>query len=364
MFIFNSMNLSQPIAYALAAAWAICAGAVCAGGFVDVLDTPAQMSPLASKSLLQSVAKAGNRLVAVGQRGHIVVSSDGGATWKQSPVPVSSDLTSVFFVDDTSGWAVGHDGVILHTSDGGDRWELQLSGPKANDLLVAAMDRKVAAEPASEDAKKLAEEARRYKEQGADKPFLDVWFADARNGYAVGAYNLIFRTGDGGKTWEPWFDRTENPKFFNLYAIRPAAGALYIAGEGGLVLKLDPATQRFRAITTPYNGSYFGVADAGAAVIVFGLRGNVYASSDGGATWTKVEAGLPAAVVAATRTAKGALLIADAGGRVAATSDGGRSFTAMKLQQPMPVTGLAEIGDGRLAVVGPRGAATSELAAR
>jgi photosystem II stability/assembly factor-like uncharacterized protein len=358
------MTLSQPIACALVAALAVCSRVVCAGGFVDVLDTPAQMSALASKSLLQSVAKAGNRLVAVGQRGHIVVSTDGGATWKQSPVPVSSDLTSVFFVDDMQGWAVGHDGVILHTGDGGDRWELQLNGLKANDLLVAAMDRKVAAEPASDDAKKLADEAKRYKEQGADKPFLDVWFADARNGYAVGAYNLIFRTTDGGKTWESWFDRTDNPKFFNLYAIRPAAGALYIAGEGGLVLKLDPTAQRFRAITTPYNGSFFGVADAGASVIVFGLRGNVYASSDGGATWTKVEAGLPAAVVAATRTANGALLIADAGGRIAATSDGGRSFTAMKLQQPMPVTGLAEVGGGRLAVVGPRGAAATELSAR
>ena len=79
---------------------------------------------------------------------------------------------------------------------------LQLSGRTANDLLIAAMERKVAAEPASEDAKKLLAEAQRYKEQGADKPFLDVWFADAQNGYAVGAYNLIVRTRDGGKTWE------------------------------------------------------------------------------------------------------------------------------------------------------------------
>ena len=219
-------------------------------------------------------------------------------------MPVSSDLTAVFFVDDKQGWAVGHDGVILHTADGGEKWELQLSGRTANDLLIAAMERKVAAEPASEDAKKLLAEAQRYKEQGADKPFLDVWFADAQNGYAVGAYNLIFRTRDGGKTWEPWFDRTDNPKFFNLYAIRPAAGELFIAGEGGLVLKLDGAAQRFRALTVPYNGSFFGVTDAGSAVLVFGLRGNVYRSDDRGATWTKVDAGLPASIVGATRTAR------------------------------------------------------------
>ena len=119
-------------------------------GFADVLDVPAMMSPLSSKGLLQSVAPAGNRLVAVGQRGTIVVSSDGGMTWKQSPVPVSSDLTSVFFVDDNQGWAVGHDGIILHTGDGGDKWDVQLNGLTANDVLLTAMERKVAAEPGSD----------------------------------------------------------------------------------------------------------------------------------------------------------------------------------------------------------------------
>ena len=106
----------------------------------------------------------------------------------------------MFFVDDKQGWAVGHDGVILHTGDGGETWTLQLSGRAANDLLIAAMERRVAAQPASEDAKKLLAEAQRYKEQGADKPFLDVWFADAQRLCRGGAYNLIFVPVRRGKT--------------------------------------------------------------------------------------------------------------------------------------------------------------------
>ena len=331
--------------------------------FADVLDTPAQSSPLASRSLLQAVAKAGGRLVAVGQRGHIVVSSDGGKNWKQAPVPVSSDLTAVFFADSERGWAVGHDGVVLHSANGGESWQVQLDGRKANDLLLAAMEAKARAAPDSVDAKALLAEARRYKEQGADKPFLDVWFADAMNGYVVGAYSFIFRTANGGKTWEPWFDRVDNPKFFNLYAVRPAGDDIYIAGEGGLVLKLDPAAQRFKALAVPYNGSFFGIAAAGKAVVAFGLRGNVFRSDDAGATWAKADAGLAAAIVGATRLADGALLLADAGGRLASTNDGGRSFRKVVLGQSLPVTGLAEIDNARLVLVGPRGVTVADPAA-
>lgn len=363
MIAFRSTASVFGIALGLAFA-APAAAAGVAAGFVDVLDTPALLSPLSNRSLLEAVTKRGDRLVAVGQRGHILVSTDHGASWKQAPVPVSSDLTAVWFVDDRNGWAVGHDGVILHTGDGGDTWSLQLTGIKANELMVAALERKVAADPASVEAKKLLDEAKRDQELGPDKPFLDVWFSDAQNGYAVGAYNLIFRTTDGGKTWESWFDRTDNPKYFNLYSIRPSGGALYIAGEGGLVLKLDPAEQRFRAARTPYDGSYFGVADAGGAVVVFGLRGNVYRSADGGSTWSKVDAGLSAAIVAAAHRADGALLLADAGGRVAVSTDGAMTFARLALKHAMPLTGLADDGGGKLVLVGPRGATLTQAAAR
>jgi len=347
----------------LIAAGALLAPHASAAAFVDVLDTPAQMSPLAQRGLLQGVARAGERLVAVGQRGHILVSGDGGTTWKQSPVPVSSDLTAVYFVDARRGWAVGHDGVVLRSDDGGDSWQLQLDGRKANELLLAAMTRKVEAEP-SDDAKKQLAEAKRYAEQGADKPFLDVWFADANEGYVVGAYNLIFRTSDGGKSWNSWFDRTDNTKYFNLYAIRPVAGQLYIAGESGLVLKLDTDAQRFKALPTPYTGSYFGVVGTKTSVLVFGLRGTVYRSDDAGKTWVKVDAGLPASVVAAERLSSDTVLLADIGGHVVGSEDGGRTFKPLALKQPMPITGLAEAGAQRLALVGPRGVAITQFADR
>jgi photosystem II stability/assembly factor-like uncharacterized protein len=335
-----------------------------AAGFVDPLDEPSQMSPLAAKSLLQGVARAGPRLVAVGQRGHIVYSNDAGATWQQAKVPVSSDLTAVYFPSEQKGWAVGHDGVILNTTDGGLTWTLQLDGRRANERLVEHMQHAVDADPQSTELKGLLDEAKRFKEQGADKPFLAVWFADDQNGYVVGAYNLIFHTTDGGKNWQPLFDRTDNPKLMNFYGIRPAADGLYIVGEAGVVLKYDAEAKRFRALKMPYAGSYFGVIGDKTAVVVYGLRGNVWRSGDNGKSWQKVEAGLPATVTAGAVLAKGTLALADFGGRVVVSDDGGRTFKPVPVAPPTPISGIADAGNDRLAKVGVRGVSVAELPAR
>jgi photosystem II stability/assembly factor-like uncharacterized protein len=329
---------------------------------VDVLDRPAIESPLASRGMLQGMARVGNRLVAVGMRGHIVVSTDNGATWKQSKVPVSSDLVAVYFPSEKNGWAVGHDGVVLATTDGGDTWVKQLDGRQQNALLLKSLTEKSQANPGSAELKEMLAEAERYKEQGPDKPILDVWFENDTTGYIVGAYNLIWKTTDGGQTWESLFDRTENPKFLNLYAIRPTANGLYVVGEGGLVMKLDPATQRFKALPVDYKGSFFGVVDAKPAVLVYGLRGNVFRSEDGGKTWTKVNAGLPATVVSGTRLGD-AVILADQSGRLATSTDAGKTFTPLAMPKPMPITSVVDGGEGKLAITGLGGAMVAVPAA-
>jgi hypothetical protein len=311
------------------------------------------MSPLASRTLLLGVAQAGDRLVAVGQRGHIVVSADGGAAWTQSPVPVSSDLTAVWFVDASAGWAVGHDGVILHSDDGGAHWKVQLDGRRANELLVSTMESAVAAQPDSEPAKALLDEAKRFAEQGPDKPFLDVWFADRMNGFAVGAYNLIFATSDGGQNWVPWFGRTDNPRLFSLHAVRPVAGD---SGSSRLASCCAPDREagRFVAIPTPRR-QLPGVVDAAGASSLRPARNvaRLAARPGSGRRAFRRQSSL-------RLTGQRRLLLADVGGRVA-TSTGGAPLTAassshadLRDSSPQAATCRAR---------GPRGAAITRIKA-
>ncbi len=254
--------------------------------FSDPLGQPAVMSRLATSGFISAVASAGNRLVAVGPRGHILLSDDAGMTWQQTAVPVSTDLVAVHFANARKGWVVGHDSVILHTADGGQTWTKQLDGRSALKILL---DRY--APRASTDARAAAVMKSLNVTIGQSAtpdvfplPLLDVWFRDENHGFAIGAFNLIFHTTDGGKSWEPWQDRVDNPNEFNLHAVRGHDGRVYVVGERGLVLKLDRASERFTRVALPYEGSLFGLIAEGDQLLVFGDAAQSFQKLDVGTT--------------------------------------------------------------------------------
>lgn len=322
--------------------------------FTDVLDQPAATSALAAQRLLQASAVAGQRLIAAGARGHIVYSDDRGATWQQAKVPVSADLTALHFANARLGWAVGHEGVVLHTRDGGASWRVQLDGRRANALVLARVRQLAAAAADPAALASLVSEAERAAEEGPSRPFLDVWFANEREGFVVGAYNLIFHTDDGGLTWEPWVERTQNERYYHLYGIRGSSDGLYIVGELGLALRFDPASARFAAMQTPYEGSYFGLLTKPGLVLAYGLRGTAYRSRDGGQHWEAVDTGITASITASQVRPDGRLLLCSQAGDVLVSDDDGAHFRRLTLKHPMPCTGLAVSGD-TLVLSGLRG---------
>jgi len=336
--------------------------------YQDILDTPAPKSRLPAKVLLTGAAMAGKRIVGVGLLGQIVYSDDNGKNWAQASVPVSSDLLAVHFPTPLKGWAVGHDGIVLHSEDGGATWQKQFDGRAAAQVLEGyylsssscsnchdAAITPSSGNPHQTESASLMEEIKRFTSQGPDKPFLDVWFENENTGYIVGAFSLIFRTVNGGKSWVPLYDRIDNPKRYHLYSIRPIAKDLFLTAEQGTVFKLDPKTGRFTAIKTSYSGSFFGITGKQGVVIAFGMRGNAFRSSDEGATWQKIETGVPSGLISGAVTDDGRIILVSQGGHVLVSNGDCSSFSPIQIDQPTPASGATLVDKTTIALVGPRG---------
>lgn len=308
----------------------------------DRLDRPAQVMPLAARSMLLDVARAGDRVVAVGERGHVLLSDDGGETWRQArSVPTRTMLTAVWFADAKRGWAVGHDELILGSVDGGETWTTLHHAPESR------------------------------------QPLLDLWFADANTGIAVGAYGSYFSTADGGRSWiarkfeagplpvarprgSPPPAPAEDDEFapdYHLNRIAAAGPRLYIAAEAGQLYRSDDGGMSWVTLPSPYAGSFFGLLPLeGDALLAFGLRGNLFRSDDAGLSWRALDSGATAMLTDAVRVGNSQLALVGLSGSVLISGDGGASWSLQQQADRKGISAVIAGADGTLLAVGEGGA--------
>ena len=296
---------------------------------------------------LLDITRNGERLLAVGERGLIVISEDQGTSWRQIETPISATLTAVTFTDSDNGWAVGHAGTILHTADGGDSWTLQFDGRQANEQFLAhtrseaerlralvdnaPADMEAAAldelQYTLEDAEYAIEDAESAVATGPADPFLDILMLNAQNGFAVGAYGMLYRTDDGGKSWNLNIEGIENTDRYHYYAMAAdTRGSLYLSGEAGLLYHSSDGGDHWTRVSDLYDGSLFGLAASGDAVSTFGLRGNVFRSTDQGKTWTRIDTGESYSLYGGTVLESGEIILFGGAGHVLRSTDSGLSF--------------------------------------
>ena len=284
-------------------------------------------SPKAVTSLLLDIAHAGKRLVAVGDRGHILFSEDAGRNWVQARVPSRQLLTAVYFVDDKHGWAVGHDAQILASDDGGANWELQ------------------------------------HEDLEREAPLLDIWFRDTSTGYAVGAYGALLETSDGGKTWNDVSDRLDNEDGYHLNGITAVKDAgLFVVGEAGSMFRSADWGQTWEKVQGPYEGTLFGALGTASAntLLAYGLRGNLFRSTDFGKSWQQIkllsESGpLEFGLANGSLLKDGTLVIVGHGGSVLTSKDAGRAFTVVNRADRASLAGATDDAAGNLVLVGQGG---------
>ena len=330
----------------------------------DVLNLPAMQSPLATKTWLHAITRAGDRLVAVGHRGHIIYSDDDGESWTQAEVPVRSDLTAVDFPTAERGWAGGHEGVILHTTDGGVTWTKQLDGYQFNDMALAHYSKLSEQNPDNELYPILVGEAEFALEQGADRPWYAIEFNERDEGYAIGAYGLVAVTYDG-KNWSPTIEGIENHDGFNhIYAYEKlGVDDFILVGERGSVWHQPEINSDFARISPFYTGSlYTVVSTADGAIIVSGMRGNTFRSTDKGFSWQEVELPVAESMVGSERLGDGRLVLVSSAGSVLLSTDDGVSFDRLDDNARWPYTDVIEVEPGVIVLTGMRGVRKLDLA--
>lgn len=241
-------------------------------------------SKLAQKQLMTDITVAGSKLIAIGERGHILFSDvDDGEQWQQANVPVNVLLTSIDFKDGKLGFVTGHDATLLKTIDGGMNWSIVNYQPEL------------------------------------DKPLLDVKVLD-KTVIAVGAYGLFLQSDDLGETWQDQFqdelliedDRlylddlkeyepevyTQEKQFMlpHFNSISAINGGLYLAGEAGFLAKSDMSGQDWQLIETDYFGSYFSISSVKNTMLLGGLRGNLFKSQDNAKSWELINTDVKATI--------------------------------------------------------------------
>jgi len=322
------------------------------------LHQPALKVARPTQAVLQAVARAGQRLVAVGERGLALYSDDAGQSWTQARVPVSCTLTALCFADARRGWAVGNMGVVLATEDAGATWTPSLDGHQAADLALQAARALLASRRAADSAQASLwlEDAQRLVAEGADKPLLNIALSADGSLLAVGAYGLAMGSSDGGRHWRSLMHHLPNPEGLSYYGAVERRGERLLLGEQGLLLRATGAGADFVAQPSPSTGSLFGaLALREGPLLLLGLRGRLWRSAEPGAAWSAVQTHVDAALLAGTQMTDGRVVLVGAAGQMLLSHDGGQHLRPLRLNQRFPFTGLAQADDGSLVLVGMRG---------
>jgi photosystem II stability/assembly factor-like uncharacterized protein len=172
---------------------------------------------------------------------------------------------------------------------------------------------------------------------------------------------MLYRTEDGGDSWQLSLDDIDNGERFHLYSIVvDAGGRMHISGEAGLLFYSDDQGRSWTRSYDVYDGSLFSLVVDGETLYAIGLRGNVFRSDDGGVSWASVVLDGSGSLYSGLATDDGGLIFVGTGGRLVFSGDGGTTFTEHTHPSRSALADVTVQGD-RLLLAGMSGFLVVEL---
>lgn len=214
--------------------------------------------------------------------------------WVKLASTTTQTLNDVWFVSADNGWAVGDKGLILHTQDGGNQWQVQSSGTQSKLLKICFIDPNKGFAISSSELFKTTDAGQTWTLQDTllNAPLGGLQFVGQDSGFAMG-YRRMLRTSDGGVSWTKQHAFNDyvasfwacNSKLF--YAGGPDY-AVFKSFNGGINWEL---IHDYSSVGAFY-GMHFTNNDIGYVVGGGYAFGNSFASifmtDDGGLNWSKV----------------------------------------------------------------------------
>lgn len=161
---------------------------------------------------------------------------DGGDTWRRIIVPSKTELFHLDFNNNSHGWIVGDQGVILSTTDEGLTWKKQESGVSVALFNVDFRDDNDGYAVGRRGTILRTENGGRTwnkVESNFSESLMRVDFADDKNGWIVGYAGNILRSGDRGKSWV----RQESGTRERLYGLFMDKNYGWAVGANGVILQ-------------------------------------------------------------------------------------------------------------------------------
>jgi photosystem II stability/assembly factor-like uncharacterized protein len=171
----------------------------------------------------------------------------------QNPLPQANNLTSTYFVNSNTGYAVGEVGTILKTTDGGDNWVIQQSGIRIN--------------------------------------LRRVYFINSNTGFALGDTSRLFMTTNGGSNWN-FQNLSGNIELNGIYFINQNTG--FLGGYNnsttlGNIFKTTNSGINWSINYISNGGHHFNTIQFLNQNIGFaGSSGGIFYSSNSGENWTNL----------------------------------------------------------------------------
>ena len=234
---------------------------------------------------------------ACGRYGTILHTSDGGTTWSPQSSGTTFTLSGICFVDTKNGWAVGNKGTIVHTGDGGETWVKQESPVDyfhMDVLFLSPHKGFITSERthilATTDGGKTWE----IRFEDEDYILKSLSFCDEQHGWAAGEFGHTYHTGDGGENWEKqagFYEMDEDTGFitgddflFDVVAINPQEA--WAVGIQGVVRRTTDGGATWEKVETGApQVQLYTIASNGKGFLVIGGKGVCWSSEDGGRTW-------------------------------------------------------------------------------